>query len=241
VTIPTTDDRSPPRDVEVPAGYARRVRWIPQIGDLVPDFHMQSTQGPIQFHAWARGSWVILFSHYGAFSPVCTTEIASFAACSPDFADRGVKMLGLAGCPVIEQIRWHRDIEDIYGVEVDYPVLADTDGHLAQLFGMIHAEQSAHRAIRKTLILGPDLRIRMIQEYPIRVARSTEETLRVLDALRTAEAYNVGTWADWQSGEDVLILPRQFGEAKAEFGPAVRTVRPYLATAPNPNAAGPKA
>jgi peroxiredoxin (alkyl hydroperoxide reductase subunit C) len=237
MTTSTTQDGLLPRDAEGPVAYARRVRWLPQIGDLMPDFHAQSTRGPIRFHAWARGGWTILFSHYGAFSPVCTTELASFAACGPDFASRGVRMLGLSGSPVIEQLRWHRDIHEIYGVEVDYPVLADTDGRLARLLGMLHAEQSAPYAMRKTLILGPDLRIRMIQEYPIRVARSTEETLRVLDAIRTSEAYNVGTWADWQDGEDVLILPRQFGEARAEFGPAVRSVRPYLATAPNPDAA----
>lgn len=217
------------------SSHAKQARSVLQIGDPVPDFQVQSTQGSLNFHDWAQGSWVFLFSLYRAFSPVCTTELASFAVCTPDFQRRGTKMLGISGSTAIEQLQWHEDVRDIYGVDVSYPVVADSTGQLPDLFGMIRQEQSTGCPIRKSLILGPDLKVRMILEYPVLVGRSTEETLRVIDALQTAEAHNVGTWADWQKGEDILLLPGQFGEPRFDWGTVERTVRPYLRTAPCPS------
>jgi len=185
---------------KVPYRYSREVRWLPQIGDVVPDFNVDSTKGPISFHKFAEGNWVFLFSHPAAFTPVCTTEIASFATFAKDFEARGVKLLGISKSTIADQIRWHADIETIYDMHVTFPMIADEAGMLINLFGMLHNKQSPEWSIRKSIIIGPDLKIRMIFEYPILIGRSSDEMLRVIDALQTADTYNVATSADWRKG-----------------------------------------
>lgn len=209
--------------------------WVPQIGAVIPDFQAESSQGPVSFHDWTQGSWVLLFSHYSAFSPVCTTEIALLAACQPEFRRRGVKLIGVSSTSAAEQRRWQADIETIYDAEVDYPIIADTARVISDMFGMVHRQQSADCAIRKSIIVDPDRRIRVILEYPVVVGRSIDEILRVIDALQMADAYNVGTPVDWQPGDNVLILPAAFGEAKFDPGPELHETRPYLKSALPPS------
>ena len=219
---------------KVPYRYSREVRWLPQIGDVVPNFNVDSTKGPISFHKFAEGNWVFLFSHPAAFTPVCTTEIASFATFAKDFEARGVKLLGISKSTIADQIRWHADIETIYDMHVTFPMIADEAGMLINLFGMLHNKQSPEWSIRKSIIIGPDLKIRMIFEYPILIGRSSDEMLRVIDALQTADTYNVATSADWRKGDDCLLLPSFLGEAKFAYGSAWRKFRSYLSTVVDP-------
>ncbi|MDP8918788.1 MAG: redoxin domain-containing protein [Pseudomonadota bacterium] len=208
--------------------------WVPQIGAVIPDFQAESSQGPVSFHDWTQGSWVLLFSHYSAFSPVCTTEIALLAACQPEFRRRSVKLIGVSNTGAAEQRLWHADIGAIYDAEVDYPIIADTTRVISDMFGMVHRQQGADCAIRKSIIVDPERRIRVILEYPVVVGRSIDEILRVIDALQTADTYNVGTSADWQPGDNVLILPNAFGKAKFDPGSSLQETRPYLKSAPPP-------
>ncbi len=199
------------RQARVPWGYRRSVRWLPRIGDIVPDFRADSTQGPLAFHDWAEGGWTVLFGHPLAFTAVCTTEMAALAALAPDFARRGARLVGLSCSPVEEARAWAAEIARLYGVGVSFPLVADPQARLCDLFGMVHEKQSPHCAIRKTMVVGPDLRLRALIEYPMRVGRSSEETLRLLDALQAAEAYNLGVPADWREGDDLVLLPPEMG------------------------------
>ncbi|EPX84865.1 Peroxiredoxin [Rubellimicrobium thermophilum DSM 16684] len=220
---------------KVPWSYRRSVRWLPRIGDIVPDFRAETNQGPIVFHDWAEGSWIVLFSHPLAFTGVCTTEIAALAAREGEFAQRGARMLALSSSSAEAGRKWVADIARIYGFHVTFPLIADPEGRLCNLFGMLHEKQSESCAIRKTLIIGPDLRIRAIFEYPMVVGRSSDEMLRVLDAIQTAEAYNLATPADWQPGDDLVLLPPEYGPPAIAPGAAMlRHFAPYLATVADP-------
>ncbi len=219
---------------KVPAAYSRQVRWLPQIGDIVPNFAAETTMGPLTFHSWAEGSWVFLFSHPAAFTPVCTTEVASFAASAGEFAKRGVKLLGISTSTIAQQQAWHGDIEKIYGLNVDMPMIADPDAVLVSLVGMMHDKQSIEFSVRKSIIIGPDMRVKMIFEYPAMVGRGTDETLRVINALQTVETYNVATSADWQKGDECLLLPKSNGRAKFDYGSSWSKVCSYLRVVADP-------
>ena len=222
------------RRARVPWGYRRSVRWLPRIGDIVPDFQADTTQGPISFHDWAEGAWVVLLGHPLAFTAVCTSEMAGLAALAPDFARRGAKPLVISCSSVEDGRAWAEDIARIYGVGIPFPMIADPQARLCDLFGMLHEKQSDRCAIRKTLVIGPDLRLRALFEYPMRVGRSTEETLRVLDALQTAEAYNLGTPADWQRGDDMLLLPPEMGPPAIRPDGRWRRFAAYFTTVAHP-------
>lgn len=222
------------RIATVPFSYSRTVRWLPQIGDVVPQFRAETTQGPIAFHDWAEGSWVFLFSHPAPFTPVCTTELASFAAARAEFEDRGVKLLGLSGAGLEDQAHWHAAIEQLYGLEVAIPMASDGTGLLADLFGMIHPEQSRDCTIRKSFIIGPDLKVRMIFEYPAQIGRSTEEVLRCIDALQTAERFEVAVGADWRKGDECLRLPDAEILPRAGRSPSGQHICSYLRTVEDP-------
>lgn len=228
------------RTARVPQRYARQVRWLPQIGDAVPDFQAETTNGPLSFHEWAGDNWVYLFSHPAAFTPVCTTEMVSLAANIPNFCQRNVKLLGLCGSALEDQRRWHADISRSLGADISFPMIADTQRTLSELFGMLHREQSCDFAIRKSLVIGPDKKIRMISETPHLVGRSTEEVLRTIDALQTVDAYNVGVPADWRQGEDCLLLSGEWGEPRFEYWRSARIVRSYLKFVANPWRSCPK-
>lgn len=215
--------------VRLPLSYRRKVKWLPQLGDIFPDFTTETTAGPIRFHDWAEGHWSFLFGHPGAFTPICSTELAGFAAAAQEFEQRSVKLLAVSGDDVQRLRAWRADVEDIFDVEIGFPSASDSSGILAEAFGMIHPKQSQACAIRKSFLIDPELKLRMIFEYPRAVGRSTDEVLRVIDALQAFDRYGLGTPADWQPGDDMLVPPcRSVAESRAIYGERLCSVREYL-------------
>lgn len=217
------------RQVQLPTAYRKSVKWQAQIGDIFPDFSVKTTMGNIDFWDWAEGHWTHLFSHPAAFTPVCTTEILAFAGLQNEFADAGVRLMSLTGSPVEDQRRWHEDIKRVFGVEVGFPAAEDPSRQLSECFGMLHPKESTHAQIRKSFVIGPDLRIRMISEYPLYIGRNSEEVLRVIRALQVREKTGAATPSDWFEG-DCLIVPdgadaRLIGEY---VGKTPVAVTPYL-------------
>ena len=215
--------------VRLPLAYRRSVRWLPQIGDIFPDFTATTTCGPLRFHDWAEGNWVFFFSHPAAFTPVCTTELASFAMSGDEFRDRGVKVLGLSRDQQEDQIAWTAEIERLFDVQIGFPIVEDLSGSLSSSFGMIHGKVDKECTIRKSFVIDPALRIRMIFEYPANIGRNTAETLRVIDALQMADKYEVCLGSDWQLGDDCIVHPR-IGNARARhlYGKGMRAYCNYL-------------
>lgn len=215
--------------VQLPLAYRKKVKWLPQIGDIFPDFETETTDGRLRFHDWAEGGWSVLFSHPGAFTPICSTELAGFASAQQEFDERGVKLLAVSRDDVARLRDWRADVESIFDVSIDFPSASDPSGILADAFGMIHPKQSADCAIRKSFIVDPELKLRMIFEYPRAVGRSTDEILRVIDALQAFDRYGLGAPADWQPGDDMLVPPcRSVEDSRREFGDRLCEVRSYL-------------
>lgn len=221
------------KSVQIPLALRRTVKWLPQIGDIFPDFVVNTTAGKLKFWDWAEGSWTFFFSHPAAYTPVCTTEMGAIAKRRQDFEALGVKALSLTGSTVDEQIEWHRDIETVYDAPIWFPSACDPVGSLTALFGMNHDKESAQWPIRKSFILDQNMRIKMIFEYPVYVGRSIEETLRVIEALQLVDRAGVGTPADWFPN-DPVIIPDEMAESEVmhKFGGQSRQVLPYLRLAP---------
>jgi len=226
--------------LKLPASLRRTVKWLPQIGDIVPDFTVETTQGVIRFWDWSEGSWVHLFGIPKAKTAVCTTELVSLAASADAWKAGGVKHLALTGSTVGEQIEWHEDIEAIFGTEIDFPGAHDPGLQLARLFGMMHEKRSRDSSIRKSFVIDPAHQIRMIFEYPLGVGRNSEELLRAIKALQTRAVSGVATPADWYFGDLVIINDgRSEDEVIAEFGsPSIR-LTPYLRVVTPRNGAAP--
>ena len=213
----------------VPRGYRATVRWRPQIGDIVPDFRARAASGPFRLHSFAEGHWTVLFSHPAAFTAICTSEIASLAAQHHEFEARDVKLLNVSADTPEASAAWAADIEALFGVEIRFPTVTDTSGTLTRLFGMVHRKEAEACAIRKTFVIDPALRIRAITEYPVAVGRSTDELLRLVDALQIAHAHEVGVPADWRPGDHCVLMPEGWGAGDADFAEgAVQQHRPYL-------------
>ena len=192
----------------IPTGYRRYVKWLPQIGDIFPDFEANTTHGKIDFFDWAEGSWTFLFGHPAPFTPVCTTEMMALALAQEEFADRDVKLFGITCGDLNTQREWHIDIEDRFGCQINFPTAEDVSGCLSRAFSMIHEKESSTWPIRKSFIIDPEMRVRMIFEYPIFLGRSTDETLRCIDALAMVDQYGVATPADWQQDDEYLVTDR---------------------------------
>lgn len=222
--------RGPGQEViKLPSALRRRVKWLPQIGDLFPDFSVETTHGLMRFWDWADGHWVHLFSHPAAFTPVCTTEIASIASHADSWDKHGIKNLALTGSTVQEQREWHADIEDLFDLPIDFPGAYDPGLRLSALFGMIHEKESSTWPIRKSFLIDPAQRVRMIFEYPVFVGRNTDEVLRVARALQLHDRTGAATPADWYDG-DMAIIPDQRTEASVQrdFGETSTRLRSYL-------------
>lgn len=215
--------------LRLPTAYRRTVRWLPQIGDIFPDFTVETTQGQLRFWEWAADSWVHLFSHPAAFTPVCTTEVASLASYAAEWEARNVRILGLTGSTVPQLREWNREIEDFFDVEVGFPTAHDPGLELSRLFGMMHRKESQEWPVRKSFLIDPAQRVRMIFEYPIYVGRNTEEILRVVEALQLRAATGAATPSDWYCG-DVAVIPDDMPESAvwAHFGGPSSRVMPYL-------------
>lgn len=213
----------------LPNAYRRTVPWLPRIGDIFPDFLAATTNGPLRMFDWAEGHWSYVFSHPAAKTPVCTTELLALSAALPDFEARNVKLLGFSGSPIEEQASWHDDLQRLFGVSIPWPFVADTSNKMARSFGMMHEKESETWPIRKSFILDPEMRVRMIFEYPVYVARGTDEILRVIDALQVQDRTGLAVPADWVPGDD-LIYPedRTDAEMQAHYGKDFVRLTDYL-------------
>ncbi|MFL6656482.1 MAG: peroxiredoxin [Massilia sp.] len=208
-----------------------------RLGDTAPDFTQDSSVGPIQFHAWAGNSWVVLFSHPADFTPVCTTELGLTAKLKPEFDKRNVKAIALSVDPVETHKTWIRDIEETQNTIVGFPILADADRKVATLYDMIHPEQSATATVRSLFVIDPNKKIRLSITYPMSTGRNFDEVLRVIDALQLTDAHTVATPGNWKDGDDVIIpLTVQDPEViKQKYPKGYTAARPYLRVTPQPN------
>ncbi|KAL3430395.1 thioredoxin-like protein [Aspergillus tetrazonus] len=206
-----------------------------RLGSTAPNFEALTTQGKIDFHQWMDGCWTILFSHPADFTPVCTTELGAFAKLKGEFAKRGVKMIGLSANDLGSHGDWIKDINEVTGSDVQFPIIADADRKVAWLYDMIDESELANLAekgiaftIRSVFIIDPAKKIRLVMSYPASTGRNTVEVLRVIDSLQTADKKGVATPIDWQVGDDVIVPPSVSTEdAKKKFG-EVRELKPYL-------------
>jgi len=199
-----------------------------RLGDTAPDFTAATTHGVIRFHEWLGDSWGILFSHPADFTPVCTTELGTVARLKDDFDRRNVKAIGLSVDSVESHHRWERDIAEIEGIEMNFPMIADTDHAVSTLYDMIQPNASETTTIRSVFIISPQKTISLMLTYPMSTGRNFNEILRVIDSLQLAATEPVATPANWQPGDDVIIgLRVSHNDAAARF-PGYRTVKPYL-------------
>jgi thioredoxin-dependent peroxiredoxin len=207
-----------------------------RLGDIAPDFKADTTEGPISFHEWIGDSWAVLFSHPKDFTPVCTTELGYVARCKPDFDKRGVKVIGLSVDATDSHQRWAEDIKETQGSAVNFPVIADPDHKIAELYDMIHPEISDVFTVRSVFIIGPDKKIKLMITYPASTGRNFDEILRVIDSLQLTAKYSVATPVNWKDGDDVIIVPSLSDEAaKEKFPGGWRAPKPYLRITPQPN------
>lgn len=207
-----------------------------QLGQIAPDFIQESTQGLISFHEWLGSSWGVLFSHPKDFTPVCTTELGAVARLAPEWEKRNTKVLALSVDGLGEHDLWLHDIEQTQGVSLSYPVLADSDRKVSNLYGMIHPDSDPSLTVRSVFIIDPDRRVRLIVTYPPSTGRNFSEILRVLDSLQLTDRFKVATPSDWQRGEEVIILPSVNNEqARSLFPEGWKAVIPYLRYVPDPD------
>jgi alkyl hydroperoxide reductase subunit AhpC len=206
-----------------------------QLGDNAPDFAAETTEGRIEFHAWLGSSWGILFSHPKDFTPVCTTELGRVAALKPEFDKRGVKVIGLSVDPLGSHKDWSKDIQDTTGHAPNFPLIADADRKIANLYGMIHPNANDTLTVRSVFVIGPDKKIKLTLTYPASTGRNFDEVLRVIDSLQLTAKHKVATPSDWKLGQDVIIVP-SLGEEEARklFPNGWKTVKPYLRVVPQP-------
>ena len=208
-----------------------------QLNTIAPDFEQQSTEGLIRFHEWAGDSWVVLFSHPKDFTPVCTTELGRVAQLKPEFDKRHVKALALSVDDVDSHKRWVGDIEETQSTKLNYPILADVDRKVANLYGMLHPEASDTFTVRSVFIIDPKKKIRATFTYPASTGRNFDEILRLIDSLQLTDSHSVATPADWKDGQDVVILPSIQDPAviAEKFPKGHRALKPYLRLTPQPN------
>ena len=201
------------------------------IGDIAPDFTVDTQVGPISLHDWAGDSWVFFFSHPADFTPVCTTEMGRTAQLADEFAKRNTKPLGLSTDTAEEHRKWIADVNDTQNTDLKFPIVADADLSIARMYDMLHPDQSDTAAVRSVFIIDPDKKIRLMMTYPMSCGRNFDEILRVIDALQLADAKRIATPADWRSGDEVIIPPSIADEeAKGLFPQGWTAHRPYLRT-----------
>jgi thioredoxin-dependent peroxiredoxin len=206
------------------------------LGDKVPNFQANTTIGPIDFYEYLGDSWGVLFSHPADYTPVCTTELGRTAALAEEFAKRNVKVLALSVDPLDKHLGWINDINETQNVNVDFPIIADEDRKVAELYDMIHPNASATATVRSLYIIGPDKTLKLYITYPASTGRNFLEILRVIDSLQLTANYSVATPANWEEGEDVIVVPSISTEdAVKKFPKGVKVIKPYLRYTPQPN------
>lgn len=200
-----------------------------QLGQTAPDFTAETTAGTLRFREWAEGSWVVFFSHPRDFTPVCTTELGEAARLKPEFDRRGARLIGLSVDPLDRHAGWAADIADTQGAAVNFPMIADPDRQVAQLYGMIHPEADPSVTVRTVYVIDPAGKVRLHLTYPPSTGRNFQEILRVLDSLQLTDRHKVATPVNWQPGERAIILPSLSDEqARERFPQGWEAQRPYL-------------
>ena len=206
-----------------------------RLGDIAPDFNAETTQGPIRFHEWMGTGWAVLFSHPKDFTPVCTTELGEVARLKSEFERRNVKVVGLSVDPLGSHKDWSRDIQETQGQEVNFPLIADPDRKVSDLFDMIHPNANDTLTVRSVFVVGPDKKVKLTITYPASTGRNFEEILRVIDSLQLTAKYSVATPVNWRHGEDVIIASSVSDEdAKKKFPDGWKAPKPYLRIVPQP-------
>lgn len=207
-----------------------------RLGDVAPDFTSETTQGTINFHEWLGDSWGMLFSHPADFTPVCTTELGKTALLKGEFEKKGVKVIAVSVDGLDSHNKWIPDIEEVNGVKMNFPIIADSERKVAELYDMIHPNASEKATVRSVFIIGPDKKVKLTLTYPASTGRNFQELLRVIDSLQLTADYKVATPADWHDGDDTIVVPSISTEdAKAIFPKGVTEVKPYLRYTPQPN------
>ncbi|TDT96602.1 MULTISPECIES: peroxiredoxin [Azorhizobium] len=209
-----------------------------RLGDTVPDFTAQTTEGPISFHEWLGNSWGILFSHPKNFTPVCTTELGQVAHLKGEFDKRNVKVIGLSVDTIENHPAWVADIKDATGANLNFPLIADSDKKVSDLYDLIHPNASDTATVRSVFVIGPDKKLKLTLTYPASTGRNFQEILRVVDSLQLTAQHSVATPVDWKQGDDVIIVPSVSDEAaKEKFPEGWKTVKPYLRVVRQPGTA----
>jgi alkyl hydroperoxide reductase subunit AhpC len=207
-----------------------------RLGDIAPDFEAETSQGKIKFHEWLGDSWGVLFSHPADFTPVCTTELGTVANYYPEFKKRNVKVIALSVDGVDSHMEWIKDINETQNTTVNFPIIADEDKHIAELYDMIHPNASESFTVRSVFIIAPDKKIKLTLTYPASTGRNFDELLRVIDSLQLTAKYSVATPANWKDGDKVVISTSVKDEdIAAKFPKGYERIKPYLRMTPQPN------
>jgi len=206
-----------------------------QLGDEAPDFTATSTEGELRFHEYLGDSWGVLFSHPADFTPVCTTELGRVAALKSEFDKRNTRVVGLSVDALGSHETWSKDIEDVTGHKLNFPLVADQDRQVADTYGMIHPNASDTQTVRSVFVIGPDKKVKLTLTYPAATGRDFSEILRVIDSLQLTAKHKVATPADWRQGEDVIITTAVSDEEARQRFPGYETVKPYLRKTPQPS------
>lgn len=208
-----------------------------RLGDTVPNFTQASSMGEIDFYNWAGDNWVILFSHPADYTPVCTTELGTVAKLKPEFDKRNIKALALSVDDVDSHLGWIKDIEETQSASLNYPILADPDRKVSDLYDMIHPNANNTLTVRSVFIIDPNKKLRLTLTYPASTGRNFDELLRVIDSLQLTDNHSVATPANWQDGGDCVIVPsiKDPEELKQKFPKGYSEVKPYLRMTPQPN------
>jgi alkyl hydroperoxide reductase subunit AhpC len=207
------------------------------LGDVVPDFEQDSTEGKIRFHDWIGEGWAVFFSHPKDFTPVCTTELGEVAKLKSEFAKRGAKVIAVSVDSVADHKRWIGDIEETQKTEINFPILGDPDRKVSSLYEMIHPNAAESVTVRSVLIIGPGRKLRASITYPPSTGRDFREILRVIDSLQLTDNYKVATPVNWKDGDDVIIVPSLTDKQEMEkrFPKGWKEIKPYLRVTPQPN------
>ena len=207
-----------------------------RLGDTAPNFKAKTTEGEIDFYKWLGDSWAVLYSHPADFTPVCTTELGRTAALKEEFAKRNVKVIALSVDPLDSHHEWIKDIEETQSVKMNFPVIADEDRKVAELYDMIHPNATDKVTVRTVFVIDPKKKVRLTLTYPPSTGRNFDEILRVIDSLQLTDNYSVATPVDWLAGEDVVISPAiADADIPAKFPKGHKKIKPYLRTTPQPN------
>lgn len=209
-----------------------------RLGDIAPNFQAETTNGPIDFYEYLGNGWGVLFSHPADYTPVCTTELGRTAQLKDEFAKRNVKVLAVSVDPIDKHRGWVNDINETQNTTVEFPIIADPERKVADLYDMIHPNASETFTVRSLFVIGPDKKVKLMITYPASTGRNFQEVLRVIDSLQLTAKHSVATPADWKHGEDVIVVPAVSTEdAEKRFPKGLKIVKPYLRYTPQPEEA----